>query len=391
MNEINELLKQMVQAEGSDLHLKVGMPPIMRVDGSLKQMSRDRLSADAINQMVFSILNEKQKKEFTTQHELDFAYGVPGVARFRVNLCIQRGTVRVVMRIVPFDVKSFNELNLPADALIYLCGLNRGLILVTGPTGSGKSTTLAAMIDYINAMRNCHIVTVEDPIEFLYRDNKCIITQREIGTDTESFSTALRHVLRQDPDVILVGEMRDLETIGTALTAAETGHLVFSTLHTSDAPGTIDRVIDVFPPHQQSQIRIQLANALMGVICQKVLPLKTGQGRVPATEVMIATPRIKQLILEKAQPMTFYEAILNSPDFLHMHTMNQDLVRLKKADVITMETALANSPNPDEFRLNLRGIFAGGTKDDMKGGSRDGKFDGRYSAEKYEPKKPKSE
>ncbi len=391
MNEINDLLKQMVQAEGSDLHLKVGMPPIMRVDGSLKQMSRDRLSADAINQMVFSILNEKQKKEFTTQHELDFAYGVPGVARFRVNLCIQRGTVRVVMRIVPFDVKNFNELNLPADALIYLCGLNRGLILVTGPTGSGKSTTLAAMIDYINAMRNCHIVTVEDPIEFLYRDNKCIITQREIGTDTESFSVALRHVLRQDPDVILVGEMRDLETIGTALTAAETGHLVFSTLHTSDAPGTIDRVIDVFPPHQQSQIRIQLANALMGVICQKVLPLKTGQGRVPATEVMIATPRIKQLILEKAQPMTFYEAILNSPDFLHMHTMNQDLVRLKKADVVTMETALANSPNPDEFRLNLRGIFAGGTKDDMKGGSRDGKFDGRYSAEKYEPKKPKSE
>ncbi|MFA6448710.1 MAG: type IV pilus twitching motility protein PilT [bacterium] len=380
MNEINDLLKQMVTAEGSDLHLKVGMPPIMRVDGSLKQMTRDRLSADSINQMVFSILNEKQKKEFTTHHELDFAYGVPGVARFRVNLCIQRGTIRVVMRIVPFDVKPFTDLNLPSDSLTYLCQRNNGLVLVTGPTGSGKSTTLASMIDYINATRNCHIVTVEDPIEFLYRDNKCIITQREVGTDTDAFSTALRHVLRQDPDVILIGEMRDLETIGTALTAAETGHLVFSTLHTTDAPGTIDRIIDVFPPHQQSQIRIQLANALQGVLCQKVLPLKTGQGRVPATEVMVATPRIKQLITEKANHMTYYEAILNSPEFLHMHTMNQDLVRLKKADVITMEIALANSPNPDEFKLNLRGIYAGGTKDDMKGPPRDGKFDGRYSA-----------
>jgi twitching motility protein PilT len=380
-DNINELLKTMVEAGGSDLHLKVGGPPIMRVDGSLKQMSRDRLSADAINQMVFSILNEKQKKEFTTHHELDFAYGVPGVARFRTNLCIQRGTVRVIMRIVPFEVKNFHELNLPPEALIYLCGLNRGLVLVTGPTGSGKSTTLAALIDFINNQRNTHIVTVEDPIEFLYRDNKSIITQREIGTDTESFSIALRHVLRQDPDVILIGEMRDLETISTALTAAETGHLVFSTLHTSDAPGTIDRIIDVFPPHQQSQIRIQLASALMGIVCQKVLPMKAGRGRVPATEIMIATPRVRQLILENSTHNAYNEAILNSPDFLHMHTMNQDLVRLTKADVITMDAALANSPNPDEFKLNLRGIYAGGTKDDTKGAApRDGKFEGRYKA-----------
>lgn len=384
MQEINDLLKNMVTAGGSDLHLKVGMPPIMRIDGALKQMSRDRLSADTLNQMVYSILNEKQKKEFTTQHELDFAYGVPGVARFRVNLCVQRGTVRVVMRIVPFDVKNFGELNLPSEALTYLCGLNHGLVLVTGPTGSGKSTTLAAMIDFINATRNCHIVTVEDPIEFLYRDNKCIITQREIGSDTESFSIALRHVLRQDPDVILIGEMRDLETIGTALTAAETGHLVFSTLHTTDAPGTIDRIIDVFPPHQQSQIRIQLANAIQGIVCQKVLPLAAGAGRVPATEVMAATPRIKQLILEKATAMMFYEAILNSPEYLHMHTMNQDLVRLTKSGVVTKDIAMANSPNPDEFKLNLRGIYAGGTKDDMRGGpgnssGSSSKFDGRYT------------
>ncbi len=380
---INDLLKDMVDANGSDLHLKVGSPPIMRVDGSLRQMKHDRLSADSINQMVFAILNEKQKKEFTTHHELDFAYGVPGVARFRANLCVQRGTVRVTMRIVPFEVKDFNALNLPAEPLVYMCGLNRGLVLVTGPTGSGKSTSLAAMIDYINNTRNSHIITVEDPIEFLYRDNKSIITQREIGTDTETFSVALKHVLRQDPDVILIGEMRDLETISTALTAAETGHLVFSTLHTTDAPGTIDRVVDVFPPHQQSQIRIQLANALRGIICQKVLPLKVGQGRIPCTEIMIATPRIRQLILEKGSPHAYYEAIFNSPEFLHMHTMNQDLVRLKKADVITTEVALANSPNPDEFKLNLRGIFAGGTKDDMKGAgssAADG-FGGRYKTD----------
>jgi len=375
------MLKKMVELNGSDLHLKVGNTPIVRVDGDLRPLSRDRLSADTINQMVFSILNEKQKKEFTTHKELDFAYGVPGVARFRVNLCIQRGTVRVIMRIVPFEVKDFHELNLPADPLIYMCSQNRGLVLVTGPTGSGKSTTLASMIDYINKSFNAHIVTVEDPIEFLYRDNKCIITQREIGTDTESFSVALRHILRQDPDVILVGEMRDLETIATALTAAETGHLVFSTLHTTDAPGTIDRIIDVFPPHQQSQIRIQLANALMGVVCQKVLPLTIGHGRIPGTEIMIATPRIRELILQKAKHMQYYEAIHNSPEFLHMHTMNKDLVRLVKADVITMETALANSPNPDEFKLNLRGIYAGGTKDDMKPGQRgDSGFEGRYNA-----------
>lgn len=382
MVHINDLLKKMVDSGGSDLHLKVGSPPIIRVDGTLKQIDKDRMSADAINQMVMNILNEKQKKEFTSHHELDFAYGVPGVARFRVNLCIQRGTVRVVMRIVPFEVKNFNELSLPSEALVYLCGLGRGLCLITGPTGSGKSTTLAAMVDYINNTRNAHIVTVEDPIEFLYRDNKCIISQREVGTDTESFNKALRHVLRQDPDCILIGEMRDLDTIATALTAAETGHLVLSTLHTTDAPGTIDRIVDVFPPHQQSQIRIQLANALQGIVCQKVLPLKKGQGRIPATEVLIATPRIKQLILEQATPMQFYETILGSPEFLHMHTMNEDLVRLVKEDIVSMETALTNSTNPDEFKLNMRGIFAGGTKDEMGrgGGGDDNKFGGRYAS-----------
>jgi len=384
MEHINDLLRTMVEMQGSDLHLKVGSPPIVRVDGVLKSISRDRLTSDSLNQMVFNILNEKQKKDFTTNHELDFAYGVPGVARFRVNLSYQRGTIRVVMRIVPFEVKDFNELNLPSDSLVYMCNLNRGLVLITGPTGSGKSTTLAAIVDYINNTKNQHIVTVEDPIEFLYRDNKCIISQREVGTDTISFNEALRHVLRQDPDVILVGEMRDLDTIATALTAAETGHLVLSTLHTSDAPGTIDRIIDVFPPHQQSQIRIQLANALRGIVCQKILPLTQGFGRIPVTEVMVATPRIRQLILEQANPYQFYEAILNSPEFLNMHTMNQDLVRLVKAELVSMDDALTNSPNPDEFKLNMRGIYAGGTKDEMKGqASQEGgksapKFQGRY-------------
>ena len=355
----------MVAANGSDLHLKVGSPPIMRVDGSLIPMSKERLSSDALNQMIYGILNEKQKKDYTTTRELDFAYGVPGVARFRVNLCQQRGTLRSVMRIVPFTVKNFRELSLPEESLTYLCGINHGLVLVTGPTGSGKSTTLAAMIDYINNTRNAHIVTVEDPIEFLYRDNHCIISQREIGTDTDSFSVALRHVLRQDPDVILVGEMRDLETIGTALTAAETGHLVFSTLHTTDAPGTIDRVIDVFPPHQQAQIRIQLATALQGVICQKVLPLAAGSGRVPGTEVLIATAMIRKLILEGGTHMAMYEAMFNSPDFLHMHTMNQDLVRLMNEGKITVETAMSATSNVDELKLNMRGIYSGGTKDGM--------------------------
>jgi twitching motility protein PilT len=374
---INDLLKQMVQANGSDLHLKVGSPAIMRVDGTLMPMNKERLSADAINQMVFNILNEKQKKEFTTGNELDFAYGVPGIARFRVNLCVQRGTVRVVMRIVPFEVKNFRELSLPEEPLTYMCGLNRGLVLVTGPTGSGKSTTLAAMIDFINNTRNAHVVTVEDPIEFLYRDNRCIISQREIGTDTESFTIALKRVLRQDPDVILIGEMRDLETIATALTAAETGHLVLSTLHTTDAPGTIDRIIDVFPPHQQAQIRIQLAAALRGIVCQKVLPKIEGAGRLPVTEIMIVTPTIAKHILDGVSHVQMYEAMFNSPDYLNMHTMNQDLVRLVKAEAITLETALAASPNPDEFRLNMRGIFIGGTKDGI-GTPSGGEFSGRY-------------
>ncbi|MFH1538425.1 MAG: type IV pilus twitching motility protein PilT [bacterium] len=382
MAELNDLLRQLVDLKGSDLHIKVGSPPIMRVDGELRHVGKERLSAEAANKMIYDILDDKQKKEFNTKHEFDFAYGVPGVARFRVNLCVQRGTLRAVMRIVPFDVKSFQELNLPEKSLVYLCSVNQGLVLITGPTGSGKSTTLASMISYINNTRNAHIVTVEDPIEFLHRDNKCIISQREVGSDTDSFSNALRHVLRQDPDVILIGEMRDLETIGTALTAAETGHLVFSTLHTSDAPQTIDRIIDVFPPHQQQQVRIQLAACLRGIVCQKIMPLKTGAGRIPATEVLVATPLIRKMILDAATPGEIFRQILSAPEFLNMHTMNKALVHLYKEDKISMEAAMKASPNPDEFKLNLRGIYSGGTSDNMTetGGGSKGvpKYEGRY-------------
>ncbi|MEW5945776.1 MAG: type IV pilus twitching motility protein PilT [bacterium] len=377
---LNDLLKMLVEKSGSDLHIKVGSPPIIRIDGMLTHVGKERLTAEAINQMILNILDDRQKKEFSNHHELDFAYGVPGVARFRVNLSVQRGTVRSVMRIVPFDVKNFTELNLPEKALTYLCNLNHGLVLVTGPTGSGKSTTLAAMINYINNNRNAHVVTIEDPIEFLHRDNKCIISQREVGSDTESFSNALRHVLRQDPDVILIGEMRDLETISTALTAAETGHLVLSTLHTTDAPQTIDRIIDVFPPHQQQQVRIQLASCLNGILSQKILPFKTGAGRIPATEVLIATPLIRKMVLETATHMEYYRQILAAPEFLNMHTLNQDLVRLYREDRITMDVALTSSNNPDEFRLNLRGIYSGGTSDtmDQRKGAAPSQFEGRY-------------
>ncbi|MEW6201647.1 MAG: type IV pilus twitching motility protein PilT [bacterium] len=383
---LNDLLKALVELKGSDLHLKVGSPPIVRVDGILRPLGRERFSAETLNQMIYGIMDDWQKKTFSTTHELDFAYGVPGVARFRVNLSHQRGTLRAVMRIVPFDVKNFADLSLPDNALTYLCNISYGLVLLTGPTGCGKSTTLATMLEFINSNRNAHIVTIEDPIEFLHRDNKCIISQREVGTDTESFSSALRHVLRQDPDVILIGEMRDLETIATALTAAETGHLVLSTLHTSDAPSTIDRIIDVFPPHQQQQVRIQLASCLQGIICQRLLPLKDSEGRIPATEVLISTPLIRKMILEAAPPAEVYRQIIAAPEFLHMHTLNRDLVRLyKEEEKITLETALSATGNPDEFRLNLRGIYSGsGTVDSIKPSYETpkdkGSFGGRYNA-----------
>lgn len=363
---IDDLLKLMVQKKASDLHLKVGMPPILRIDGKLVPLEMERFSPEGLEALVFGILTDKQKEKFLMTNELDSSYSVPGLARFRANISRQRGTVRVVMRRVPFVIPQFDELNLPAKILENLCRLPSGIILLTGPTGCGKSTTLASMIDCINSSRNCHIVTIEDPIEFLYRDKLSIISQREVGLDTESFASALRHVLRQDPDVILIGEMRDLETISTAITAAETGHLVLSTLHASEASQAVDRIIDSFPPHQQSQVRIQIAHSLQAVITQRLIPRKDGEGRVPAVEILIANPTIRKLILEKAPPARLYEVMQSSGEFWGMQTLNQSLVNLIKADMIRSEDAFAISPNPDELALNLRGIFSGSATHDQK-------------------------
>ena len=363
---IDELLKIMVSKKASDLHLKVGMPAIFRIDGKLTPLDGARLTPEELEGLIFSILTERQKQKFLDVHELDLSYSVPGLARFRANVSKQRGTVRVVMRRVPFTVPDFEELNLPTKVLGSLAKQPAGIVLLTGPTGSGKSTTLASMIEYINTTRNCHIVTIEDPIEFLYRDKLSIISQREIGTDTDSFNSALRHVLRQDPNVILIGEMRDLETIQTAITAAETGHLVLSTLHTNEAAQTIDRIIDTFPPHQQAQTRIQIAHSLEGVITQRLLPLADGEGRIPAIEILIATPLVRKMILEKTPPSKIYEAV-QSGGFYGMQTLNQALVDLIKKGKIRQEDAFEVSPNPDELALNLKGIFAGsGTVDQQR-------------------------
>ncbi len=374
---IDDLLKVMVKRKASDLHLKVGSPPVLRIDGVLTPLDSKRLTPEGLEDIIFSILNEKQKQKYLETHELDFSYSVPGLARFRANLSQQRSTMRVVMRQVPFNIPTFEELNLPARVLEKLATQPDGIVLLTGPTGSGKSTTLAAIINYINSTRNRHIVTVEDPIEFLYRDKLSIISQRELGEDTESFNEALRHVLRQDPDVILIGEMRDLETISTAITAAETGHLVFSTLHTTEASQSIDRMIDAFPPHQQNQIRIQISFSLQGIITQRLLPQIDGKGRVPAVEVLVATPLIKKLILEKAPPAKIYETI-QAGDFYGMQTLNQSLVELIQSKQIKKEDAFAVSTSPDELALNLRGIFSGS-------GTVDGQ---RWSREKQVEKSP---
>ncbi|MDQ1370256.1 MAG: twitching motility protein PilT, partial [Acidimicrobiaceae bacterium] len=295
---VNTLLAQVVELRGSDLHLAVGLPPSARVDGSLLPLEGYRpLNGSEIRRMVFAILTQRQRERFEADLELDTSHSIPGLGRFRVNVFLQRDSVGAVMRVIPNQVVPFESLGLPGS-IAQFAELPRGLVLVTGPTGSGKSTTLASMVDIINTRKAVHIMTVEDPIEFLHQHKRAIVNQREIGEDTQSFAQALKHVLRQDPDVILVGEMRDLETISTALTAAETGHLVFATLHTQDAPQSIDRVIDVFPAHQQQQIRVQLASAIQGVVCQQLLPKAGSLGRAVAVEVLVATPGVRNLIRE---------------------------------------------------------------------------------------------
>jgi twitching motility protein PilT len=353
---INDLLKIAVERKASDLHLKVGAFPVIRIDGTLIPLAdMRRLMQEDTIAMAFSIMSARQKEKFKNNFEIDIAYNVPNLGRFRCNIFQQRGTVGLVLRVIPAKILSIRDLLLP-PVLEKICQEQRGLVLCTGTTGSGKSTTLAAMIDHINATRNEHIMTVEDPIEFLHRDKKSIVNQREVDVDTKGFSVALRSALRQDPDVILVGEMRDYETIETALTAAETGHLVFSTLHTLDATETINRIIAVFPPHQQKQIRLQLGAVLKSVISLRLMPRADGLGRVPAAEVLIRTNYVRECVENKEKTKYIKDAIQQGTSQYGMQTFDQSLYGLYKGGLITLEEALKRSTNPNEFKLKIQGI-----------------------------------
>lgn len=343
---IDGLLHELVARDASDLHLKAGQPPVMRVRGSLIRADLPQFTPEQHEQVLMSILTPDRKKRLHEFKEVDLSYNVPGLSRFRVNMFWQRGKIGAVFRVIPFKIKTIDELFMP-EACKRLALLPRGLILVTGPTGSGKSTSLAAMINHINVNRRSHIMTVEDPIEYVHQDNQSIINQRELGTDTHTFGDALKHVMRQNPDVILVGEMRDLETIQLAITAAETGHLVLSTLHTVDAAQTIDRIVDVFPPDQQAQIRTQLSVTLQAVISQTLLPTKDGKGRIAAFEVMTATPSIRTLVRD-GKTHQLYLDIQTGAD-LGMQTMDGCLIQLLKDGKIDYEHALAKTSNPQDF------------------------------------------
>ena len=350
---INDLLELVIQWRGSDLHLASGSPPVIRVNGDLRPIpDMPALNGSQIRQMVFSILTQKQREKFENELELDTSYALPGKGRFRVNVFLQRDSVGAVMRAIPFQVVDYDVLGVP-PAVKTWAYLPRGLVLITGPTGSGKSTTLASLIDIVNRERSVHIMTVEDPIEFLHEHKRSLINQREVGEDTHSFASALKHVLRQDPDVILVGEMRDLETISTALTAAETGHLVFATLHTQDAPQSIDRVIDVFPAHQQQQVRIQLASALQGICTQQLIPTSDGQSRAIACEVMVATPAVRNLIREGKTHQVY--SVLQAGGRYGMVTMDMSLVQLVRSGRITMDMALERCANEEDLRRQMNG------------------------------------
>jgi len=355
-SRIEDLLRMAMSFGASDLHLRAGSYPVIRVNGTLKPLSgADRLTQDETLEMAFSMMSNRQKQHFKEVYEVDIGYGISGLGRFRVNIFQQRNSIGIVARVISDTVRSFSELGMP-PILNNIAEENRGLILVTGTTGSGKSTTLSAIVDHINQTRNSHIVTIEDPIEFLHKDKKSFITQREIDVDTRSFAEALRGSLRQDPDVILVGEMRDLETIETALVAAETGHLVLSTLHTLDAPETLTRIISAFPPYQQKSIRIQLAGLLKAVISQRLMKSAKGNSRVPAVEVLMSTPLIRDYILHEEKTASIRDAIAAGTSQYGMQTFDQSLFYLYQSGLITLEEALRGSTNPDEFRLRLAGI-----------------------------------
>ena len=348
---VDDILRRVVDLGGSDLHLVAGRPPTIRLRGEMAPLSEyPVLDGNTIRELLYAILTQKQRERFEDDLELDTSHSIPGVGRFRVNVLVQRDAVGSVMRVIPHEIVPLGALGVP-DTVANFATLQRGLVLVTGPTGSGKSTTLASLIDLINTSRPVHIMTVEDPIEFLHQHKRAVVNQREVGEDTHSFSAALKHVLRQDPDVILVGEMRDLETIATALTAAETGHLVFATLHTQDAPQTVDRVIDVFPAHQQQQIRVQLATSLQGVVTQQLVPLVGGQGRTVATEIMVATPAIRNLIRE-GKVHQIYSSMQAGARF-GMRSMDQSLAELVRTGKVSYDIAVERAANPEDLRRLL--------------------------------------
>lgn len=356
--DVNALLKKAAQMKASDLHIKAGNQPIVRVDGKIIPLQDEkRLSPEDTLNLAKSITKDYQWEKFEKTHDIDIGYSVPGLARFRCNLFIQRGSVGIVFRIVSMEILDIEELMLPV-VLRKISLEPRGLILVTGTTGSGKSTTLASMVDYININKTRNIITIEDPIEFLHRDKKSIISQREIGHDTESFSKALRAALRQDPDVILVGEMRDFETIQTALVAAETGHLVLSTLHTADAVETINRIISVFPPYQHKQVRIQLASVIRGIISMRLVPRADEKGRVPAIEVLVATATIKGCIEDPDKTKLIPDYIAEGFSQYGMQTFDQSFLTLYQRGIITYEDAISRATNPDDFALKIKGVIS---------------------------------
>lgn len=349
--DLTSLLNHAAEKKASDIFLKVGTAPTLRIHGRIVQMDLPELSVTEVNDYAHSIMKPDQITRFEHRHELDLAFTLEGISRFRANIYQQRGTIGMVLRLIPLTISSVDDLGLP-DVLKEMVKHRQGLILVTGPTGSGKSTTLAAMIDIINSDRRCNIVTIEDPIEFVHPDKKAIVSQREISIDTDSFTDALKYVVRQSPDVILVGEMRDTETMNVALAASETGHLVFSTVHTSSAYETLDRIVNMFPPHDKPQICMRMANSLRGILSQKLIPKADETGRIPAVEIMIATPTISKLI-EEGRPSQLYP-VISEGNFWGMQTMNQCLVKYYKQGVITEEEAILNAGNATELKQMIR-------------------------------------
>ncbi|MBU2568385.1 MAG: type IV pilus twitching motility protein PilT [Elusimicrobia bacterium] len=354
MLDIIKLLGIMRDKRASDVHIRTNDKPYLRIDGRIHPVEgASEYGADDIKAAVVSIMNEEQKKNFYSKHECDLAMTIEDLGRFRLNIYQQRGGVNVAVRFIPVNVPTVEELNLPA-VLKKIAENNNGLVLVTGPTGSGKSSTLAAMIDHINSTVSCHIITVEDPIEFIHVNKKAIVSQREIGIDTLNYADALRNIVRQDPDVILIGEMRDLETVRAAITAAQMGHMVLSTLHTIDAIQTISRIVDLFPPHQQGQVRMQLADTLQGVVCQRLLPMASGSGQIPAVEILLGTPVVRKYI--ENNNLNEISGIIKQGQYYGMQTFNQALIKLYKEGRVKIEDALEASTSKEELMMTVRGV-----------------------------------